>query len=126
MRHKSIYICGPMRGIRWHNFPAFDTAWAMLLNKGWDVISPADLNREEGHDSFDLPLCHDWNHEPLGLDLEKAILRDLAAVAKCDAIYVLRGRSGHLGCNVELALAKFLKKEIIYEDPQEVVEPVML
>jgi hypothetical protein len=98
----------------------------MLLNKGYDVISPADLNREGGWDSLDLPLTYDWSRPPPGLDLQKAIMRDLACVSGCDAVYVLTGRSGHLGCNAELALAKFLKKEIMYEDPSEVVEPVML
>ena len=39
---KTIYIAGPMSGIPYFNFPAFDTAKAFLILQGWDVVSPAD------------------------------------------------------------------------------------
>ena len=42
------YIYGPMTGYPEHNFPAFDKAKVYLESLGYDVISPADLDRQFG------------------------------------------------------------------------------
>lgn len=39
-----IYLAGPMSGIPQSNFPLFDTVAAVLRGRGWDVISPAELD----------------------------------------------------------------------------------
>lgn len=49
-RKPRCYIAGPMRGYPKFNFPAFDDARDLAISKGWDPISPADIDREEGID----------------------------------------------------------------------------
>lgn len=43
-----VYICGPMRNVPEDNFPAFDEAKKLMLAKGFNVISPADIDRASG------------------------------------------------------------------------------
>lgn len=42
---KFVYVAGPMRGYDNFNFPAFDAARDALLKNGYNVISPADIDR---------------------------------------------------------------------------------
>ena len=37
-----IFISGPMRGIPYYGFPAFDAARAAFEAAGFDVVTPAD------------------------------------------------------------------------------------
>ena len=41
----TVYIAGPMRGIKGNNFPTFDAARDALVKQGYTVISPADIDR---------------------------------------------------------------------------------
>ena len=41
---KRIYLAGPMSGLPQFNFPTFDAAAKNLRSKGWDVVSPAELD----------------------------------------------------------------------------------
>ena len=66
-----------MRGKKWFNFPGFDWAKECLTRAGWEVISPADLDREIGFDVKNLPPDTDWNDvSKLGFDLKAAIQRN--------------------------------------------------
>ncbi len=111
---KVVYIAGPMRGIPNFNFPAFDKAKAELEGMGYRVISPADLDREAGIDgSDDLSGLLPERQDSL---LRDCIRRDvLAIINECDGLYVMRGWENSRGCAVEIALAKFLGLEIVYE-----------
>jgi hypothetical protein len=42
-----IYLAGPMSNIPAFNFPAFFAAATWLRAKGWDVVSPAELDDAE-------------------------------------------------------------------------------
>lgn len=105
---KKIYVAGPMRGYPEFNFPAFDAAAKILRREGWHVFNPAEMDRLEGVDEFTDPL-------PEGF-LREAMERDTRAICQSDAIFLLRGWDASRGVAVELALAKLLKLEIIYED----------
>lgn len=45
---KVVYVAGPMRGYKDFNFPSFDEARNRLVQQGYAVISPADIDRHAG------------------------------------------------------------------------------
>ena len=111
-----IYIAGPMRGKKWFNFPDFDWAKECLMRAGWEVISPADLDREIGFDVKSLPPDTDWSDvSKLGFDLRTAIQRDVAAICQCDAIFMLHGWSESRGAKAEKAVAEWLGLMVFYQ-----------
>lgn len=114
---KKIYIAGPMRGIKHFNFPAFDRA-RDSLSMAWNVVSPADLDREIGFDEKAFPEDYDWiDLKKANFSLQDAIDRDLAAIKTCDAIYMLDGWQSSNGAKAEKALAEWLGLQVIYESP---------
>lgn len=111
-----IYIAGPMRGKKWFNFPDFDWAKECLMRAGWEVISPADLDREIGFDVKSLPPDTDWSDvSKLGFDLRAAIQRDMAAILDCDAIFMLHGWSESRGAKAEKAITEWLGLMVFYQ-----------
>lgn len=106
------YVAGPMRGIPYFNYPAFDAARDKLFALGFDVINPADLDREEtGFNPYTLPATWDWNVIPPGLgDLRTIFLRDTTAICKrVDVIYLLDGYRKSKGARAEKSLCTVLK-----------------
>jgi hypothetical protein len=93
---KRIYIAGPMRGHDQFNFPAFDRARDRWKAAGWQVVSPADLDREIGIDET-------TRHLPLNF-IRGAMARDCAAVCNCQAIALLPGWRNSAGAMVEITL----------------------
>jgi hypothetical protein len=118
-RKKTIYIIGPMRGMPYFNFPAFDAKRDELKAEGWDVISPADLDRRVGFDGCELPESTDWNEIPEGFDMLECVRRDARAILSLrpgrDAVYVLPGKRG-AGSEAELKLAVWMRLEIHYSE----------
>ena len=117
MKRKSIYIAGPMRGISYFNFPAFDAAHDKLEDEGWNAVSPADLDREQGFDALDLLPTSDWNDlSTVPFNMKDCFDRDICAVSEADAIYMLKGWQNSTGAQAEFWCAKWLGKEIHYEE----------
>ena len=86
------YIAGPMRGIEYYNFKAFDDADEMLTNRGGAVVmNPAQMDRDAGFNAYDLPLVSDWFATPDGFDFDACVERDIQAVKDCESIYMLEG-----------------------------------
>ena len=111
---KTIYIAGPMRGRKLFNFPAFDAAEALLKSQGWNVLSPAQLDRAAGFDPEILPEDYDWcDLSKIGFDLREAVRRDTEAIQIVDAIYMLQGWEKSTGATAERALAKWLGLQVI-------------
>lgn len=106
-----VYIAGPMRGILRWNFPAFDAARDYLKDKGYNVVSPADLDRQaHGKDveyQTDLPPGF----------VREALARDFAALATCDAIYMLNGWENSAGARAELAFAQAIGMRVMGDEP---------
>lgn len=111
------YIAGPMRGRKFFNFPAFDDARDMLESNGHSVISPADLDREIGLHPEILPADYDWRDlSIIGFSLHDAIDRDVAALKRCDAIYMLQGWEHSAGARAEKAIAEWLGLDVEYQE----------
>jgi hypothetical protein len=114
---KRIYIAGPMRGYRYYNCQAFRDAAIHLRDKGWKVVSPVELDEEEGFDFESLPSDHDWCNVPEEMDLAGTLLRDLVALKDCDAIYLLHGWRNSKGANLEYQFAKLVGLQIFEQSP---------
>jgi hypothetical protein len=114
---KTCYIAGPMRGIKWFNFPEFDQAVKVLKKQGYFPISPAEIDRNNGFHPEELPEDHDWNVVPeTGPTLAQVVDRDIKAVLECDAIYLLKGWEKSTGARAEYAVARF-KHAIVMLEP---------
>lgn len=112
-----VYIAGPMRGIPHFNFPVFDAAKAYLLQMGYDVLSPADFDRDlDGFDPFTPEYetaegCADF---PGDMDFKRVVTRDLTAVTQCDAVALLPGWEKSKGAVAEIAVANWMGKPLLH------------
>jgi len=90
------YVAGPMRAKPQNNFPAFDLARDRLIEAGYFVFNPADLDRMEGINENTVP----------DLDLLKGCLaRDMAAICRSTHIALLPGWEESSGLRPEALLA---------------------
>jgi hypothetical protein len=122
---KTVYLAGPMRRRPYYNFPEFDRVGGVLLNAGYSVISPADLDREKGNfDPLELPSTHDWSKPPEGFDLRSAYRRDVMALMACTHICLLDGWTESVGARCEYWAARWLGLHFVFElDGQVWEEP---
>lgn len=88
-----------MRGYPDYNFPAFDAYQAALERKGYTVISPANLDRENGFEP---------GHKVTPGLIRQMILRDCEAICTVDEVVLMPGWEHSSGVKVEKALAEFL------------------
>ena len=93
---KTCYVAGPMRGHPRFNFPAFDAAAQALRAKEWEVISPAEMDREHGFDG---------SREPTAQELVEMFERDFDAIARVPYIVLLPGWRMSEGTTAELVHA---------------------
>lgn len=115
---EKVYIAGPMRGIPVWNFQAFDSARDRLLKLGYEVISPADIDRQEwgGDPLTNRELLQRLESEVAAWGLEEireVARRDLLAILECDALALLPGWEMSTGSRAEYFLAKWLGLPIL-------------
>lgn len=103
-----IYIAGPMRGYKEYNFPSFHTAAAVLRAEGWEVLSPAEIDNDEGFDESTPESELTKQH------LIDFLMRDIKIVTEVDAICMLQGYGHSRGACVELAMAMYLDLPVYY------------
>lgn len=102
-----FYISGPMRGRRGFNFPAFVRAAEDLTRAGYEVLSPAQRDMDNGFDPKGLIGFEDLSK--LGFDLREALLEDCRMICEeADAIVVLDGWAFSKGAKAEVALGRAL------------------
>lgn len=112
----TVYIAGPMRGIKYYNFDAFFNAEAMLHGRGCSVVNPARMDLDAGFNPYHLRPNYDWNIVPdNGFDFKKCLDRDIDAVRNADIIYMLQGWQNSQGAVAEKALAEWCGLEVWYE-----------
>ena len=112
----TYYISGPMRGVRYYNFPAFEKAAKALRAEGHTVISPAEDDAAIGLDPMALPNEWDWSRLPAGFGVGDFADRDIESIKKCDGIYMLPGWRSSKGALAEYHLADWLGLYIV--DPE--------
>ena len=110
----TFYVAGPMRGYKDFNFPAFDEAAERGRRMGYNIISPADLDRKNGID----PLNKPGSGEAAEGHIENIIQRDIDAIMSLqpergDGIAVLAGWTGSTGASAEVALARWLGLRVV-------------
>lgn len=118
----TIYLAGPMRGIRLFNFPAFDAAAHDLRKRGYSVISPADLDRDVGFDPLSLGNSWDWTKTPDSFSLADAVDRDLTAVRQADELCLLPDWNNSRGAKAEKALAEWIGKPVWEYKPEGILQ----
>jgi hypothetical protein len=92
-----------MRGFPQWNFPAFDRNAEFLRDAGWEIISPAEVDREIGFDETDETAIF------TDADFEVAIRRDYVALTESDAIIFMPGWEKSTGAKLESDFANVLK-----------------
>ena len=109
-----MYLAGPMRGIPYFNFPAFDYAAARLRAQGHEVFSPADRDRAmygaiiEDNPTGDEKLC------PPECTIRECLLADTHFICtEAEAIALLPGWERSSGAYAELTLAKAIGATVI-------------
>lgn len=95
----TAYVAGPMRNFPRFNFDAFDAAQAGLEELGYDVISPAEMDRDVGFNPDTM--------EPDQAFLEAAMWRDIEAIMGVDVVVMLPGWEKSTGATAERHLAKW-------------------
>lgn len=105
------YVAGPMRGYELYNFPAFDECSAWLRNKGWEVISPAEIDRELGLDPTQ-PL-------PEWFTIQTAMQRDLHEITNplMSAIVLLPGWTESEGTGKEVRTGADVGLDFYFYEP---------
>lgn len=94
-----IYLAGPMQGFPEFNFPAFAATAAALRMAGYDILSPHELDLENG---FDPKVVRTVTRE----QVQGFLRRDMLALARCQSIALMPGWRLSKGANLELAVAE--------------------
>lgn len=97
------YIAGPMTGIPEFNRPAFVAAAAHFRAMGWEVVSPVEIEEQHG--------------DGVSATAHRAhCLRDIAALAMCDAICLLSGWQDSKGASAEHWCAVWMRVSLVSLD----------
>lgn len=125
MYNDRVYLAGPMRGIKYFNFPEFDRL-EKIISEIFTVISPAALDRAAGFDPKTLPENTNWNEIPHGFDFKACMNRDIQAILSCDAIVLMSGWENSKGACAEKALAEWAGLRVYYVDGNGIIstEPI--
>ena len=83
---KRIYLSGPMTGMMDFNFPAFYGETLRLMNLGYEVVNPAEIN-------------------DAGVTWHECMRRDLKAMLDCDTLALLPGWENSQGAHLEMHVA---------------------
>jgi len=104
-----IYLAGPMRGIKFFNFPAFNAAAASLRAEGHFVFNPAERDCERhGKDisKGNAAGCEALAAAEHGFSLRDALADDLEFICKhAEAVALLPGWQRSKGVAAERATA---------------------
>lgn len=105
MKRKLIYVSLPIAGVEDTVYRRNEEAKTILLQLGYDIVSPIDTN---GINNEDLKTHTQLEKTAyyMGKDIEHVIL--------CDGICMCYGWENSKGCKVEKYTAEVYDKEILY------------
>ena len=112
MTKPTLYVSGPMTGKPDHNRGAFESAARDLRARGYDVVSPHELDHNMGVD-----LGSEDGFDVSDADYEMFMARDLAKLEECDGVvfldgWSLSGGAGREGLRaLELGIQLYLYRE---------------
>jgi hypothetical protein len=123
-----VYLAGPMTGISQFNFPAFDAAAESLRARGFEVVSPAELDDPETRAAA---LASDDGAPGSGTASDETwgdfLARDVKLIADggVEAIVVLPRWEGSRGARLETFIGNALCGLPIFRwGPHDAFEPI--
>lgn len=129
-----VYLAGPMRGYDHYNYPLFEAATNALRDAGHDVVSPHEIDMEEGYVDFERDENGAFTRVELTelFTMEKALARDFREIIGADAIVLLPGWHDSQGAMKERQVAIDTGTEVFqltvkqgpHGDPYPVLVPV--
>jgi len=111
MSKGKFYLAGPMSGYPQSNFPAFIAAAADLRAGGYEIVSPAELDAENGIDKQAMAST-DGDASKLTQTWGDLLARDVKLVAdQVDGIIVLPGWENSRGARLEAFVGLLCRKK---------------
>ena len=116
-----VYIAGPMTGYDQQNFPLFDKVAALLRAKGYDVVSPAELDSPEERK---IALANGRS----ALTWGDFLARDVKLIADegIEGIVLLPGWEKSKGAKLECFVGLLAKVEFFYLYPKLSEDPMSI
>ena len=125
-----VYLAGPMTGIPAFNFPAFDAAAARLRERGYDVVSPAELDSPEHRKAALASVDGDPStyNNATGDTWGQLLARDVKLIADegIEAIVCLPGWNTSKGARLETFVGRLCGLPICWYSENDPMEPVAL
>jgi len=117
-----LYLAGPMSDIPGYNFPAFEAATAELRAQKFEVISPAEKDKERNPEAYEIARRSPdgkWNPTDTGgLTWAQILAGDIIIVAdQVDAVALLPGWEKSSGARLEAFVGLLRKKRFALYSP---------
>lgn len=125
MSKGKFYLAGPMSGYPQFNFPLFISAAADLRARGYEIVSPAELDAENGIDK-EAMASTDGDASRLSQTWGDMLARDVKIVAdQVDGIILLPGWEKSRGARLETFVA-VLSGHKFYEYSEQTCDDTLL
>lgn len=108
----TAYVCGPMSNLPEYNYPAFRAAADDLRGRGYEVVSPVELDEDDGYDFSDDDERKGWEKPS---EYAQFLSRDIKVIVErgVECVVVLPGWERSGGARTEVAFAQALGLPIL-------------
>jgi len=122
---RKVYVAGPMRGLPDNNVRAFREAAETLRSRGLEVVSPVELDDEEGFDHTSDELTEEHYNRFLARDIVRILSELFAAEGQpLDALVMLPRWERSKGAALEVHIAReFGLPTYAYPDGERIKRP---